>query len=265
MESNPQNYCVVIGDIVESKNLPPTERAEAQTRLITLLDSVNSVFADDIAAKGVITQGDEFQILLRTAAGIDIDRFLRLLAIEFSPFKLRIGIGIGGVYTAIDPQRADTADGSAYHRAREVLDRLKERPIKAKCAALCAGVETGNADSDILNALFDRLYRDSSKWTPRQVEIIRFLSEPLTRLTYPFDSPSSEYHRFITHMPEWKQRRVTRIQLIHGERVTYDDAAKALGIVPSTVSRVLAAANYNDCLSDLSTIAYYLRTSYGNK
>lgn len=226
MKEMPKTYCAIIGDIVQSKQLAPAARAALQKELHDLLEAVNLQFASHIAANAVITLGDEFQLLLQTpAASIWV---LEKLLYGIAPQELRFGIGIGEIYTEIDPTRALGADGPAYHNARKALDILKEQtaPQKSKGYALRACICTEQADSVLINALFESLFSLSAAWTERQRELIQMLQ---------------------TQTPQ-----------------NQTELAEKLHVKQPTVSRLLDASGYLSFRINMQKISSYLDQIYGN-
>ena len=108
-------YFAIIGDIVESKKL--IDRDGVQKRLNIILKDINIKFDNDIAAKFVITLGDEFQGLLSNPSNLfDI---IDTIKFEMYPVRIRFGIGIGSIDTEVNSEMALGADGPAYHYARK--------------------------------------------------------------------------------------------------------------------------------------------------
>lgn len=164
-------YVAVIGDIVKSRKLE--ERAQIQDKLKYLLAEINDKYKADLASDFMITLGDEFQGLLRY--GGHTLQILSEIETGMEPVRLRFGLGIGQIKTAIDPKFPLGADGPAYHNARKMIDQLKANEKKYETAAanirIATGQDTDEID-DLLNSLFSLCTILKSKWTPRQKEII---------------------------------------------------------------------------------------------
>src|SRR5271154_2662547 len=68
-ELDPRTLSIaVIGDMVASRTLPTEQRRSAQVEFARLMGDLNEEFSGSIAAKFAITQGDEFEGLLRVEA-----------------------------------------------------------------------------------------------------------------------------------------------------------------------------------------------------
>lgn len=125
-------YYAVIGDIKQSKKLE--NRSEIQEKLKNVLKNINTLYCEDIAAKFLITLGDEFQGLLKEATYLlEIVKYIQR---ELYPIELRFGVGVGEIYTKVDCEAAIGADGPAFYAARNaILDIHKqEKKIKQQAA-----------------------------------------------------------------------------------------------------------------------------------
>lgn len=213
-------YCAVIGDFIDSKKMEPAERKEAQDRLRRLLERVNSDYGDYIAANFLITLGDEFQGLMFSCS--PVLKIIELFEREFYPQKIRFGIGLGDIYTGIDPRQALGADGPAYHLAREAVNELKENREDA-LAFFPVRFKTQNCDETILNALCVSASVFMSGWTEKQRELV-----------------------FKTNEFGGQQRFV----------------ADVFGKNPSTVARGLKSAHYEQFHILLEAAQDYLRNQY---
>lgn len=164
-------YVAIIGDISDSKKLK--NRQEIQQRLIEKLKSINAKYADDIAAKFMITLGDEFQGLLHNQA--HIFTIINEIEMALSPIELRFGIGIGDITTDINYHHSSEIDGPAYHRARQTVievEKIQSQYTKQKTNMM---IDTGkdNVDVDqLINAILSVCTVLKSRWTARQKEVI---------------------------------------------------------------------------------------------
>ena len=162
-------YCAIIGDLVKSKHMSPTERNNLQNKLDKLLTKINNDYKNNIAAKFIITLGDEFQGLLSTSY-LSVEIIEKIIK-EIYPHNIRFGIGISDIYTDIKPNWALFADGPAYHFARNAIDELKK--TKNLSYAFAVRYETNNADDMIaINRICKLIDVITSGWTPKQREIV---------------------------------------------------------------------------------------------
>jgi hypothetical protein len=170
----------VIGDMVGSRTLPAEQRRRIQVEFARLMDDLNEEFSGSIAAKFAITQGDEFEGLLRveTADGL-LPNLIWRIEERFPAPSLRLGIGLGGIDTDIPspPQSAITLDGPAFHRAREaVVQAAKEQQM--------GGVFLGFGDTHdaILNGLARVLHRQRERWSEKQREVAMLLHSGMRQM-----------------------------------------------------------------------------------
>jgi hypothetical protein len=115
-------YLALIGDVVRSRQ--SADRASLQAHLADALDGLNLDPGSDLAARFVLTIGDEFQGLLASPGRLV--RILSELRAAAHPDELRFGIGIGGLAT---PLREDAIgmDGPCFHRARAAIEAAERR------------------------------------------------------------------------------------------------------------------------------------------
>ena len=169
-------YCAVIADILNSRKIK--NREETQKNLEGILEQVNKKYADDIAAKFVITIGDEFQGLLNSPARLlEIIDYIKM---NFYPMELRFGIGIGKISTQINREMAIGADGPAYYSARRAVEEVKENEKKNErpesdmiiCQTGCDG-----SNYDLINSSLSLCRYIENRWTDKQRQVIQKMME----------------------------------------------------------------------------------------
>lgn len=166
-----RSFVAIIGDIRGSRSL--TQRREIQENLGIILQEINEGFEADIAAKFLITLGDEFQGLLFD--GRSLLKIIEKIEMSLYPVTFRFGIGMGRITTDIYPEMALGADGPAFYRARSAIELLKENESKKKAVLsdLSFRFEEKNSTTErLLNTAFTLLYSLEHTWTDRQREII---------------------------------------------------------------------------------------------
>jgi DNA-binding transcriptional ArsR family regulator len=151
-------YLAIIGDVVRSRELQ--DRGEFQQRLRGSLSMVNDAFSPFIASNFMLTIGDEFQGLLNSAE--KVPQILALIRSEIHPIEQRVGIGIGGLDTTLEPT-AIGMDGPCFHRARDAIERAKVAQTS---------IEVGTRDFDDAFRIYALLYSSiRSQWTARQRQV----------------------------------------------------------------------------------------------
>ena len=166
-----RSFIAIIGDIRGSRSL--TQRREIQENLGIILQEINEGFEADIAAKFLITLGDEFQGLLFD--GRSLLKIIEKIEMSLYPVTFRFGIGMGRITTDIYPEMALGADGPAFYRARSAIELLKENESKKKAVLSDLSFrfeEKSSTTERLLNTAFTLLYSLEHTWTDRQREII---------------------------------------------------------------------------------------------
>lgn len=166
------NDCVgLIGDIVKSKQYSGPSRGQLQVQFKEALAEINAQHEDDVLADFVITIGDEFQGLLKTAECLpdivwEIESYLR-------PVEMRLGIGLGNLDTPL-AKDALAMDGPVWHRARQALSTARTR---------LGGVFVGfGSDEDILlNGIARILHFVRAGLTDQQHKVVAQLRKGKTQ------------------------------------------------------------------------------------
>lgn len=164
-------YTVIIGDIIDSRKI--SDRKKFQSVFKETLENINVKYQEDLAAKFSITLGDEFQGLLKSKK--NILNIIFDIEMALWPTKLRFGVGIGEISTEISYYNTAEIDGSAYHRARKMIDLLKSKEgqhSKRTANILIASNKENLEIDNILNSVLSVTTALKSKWTIRQAEII---------------------------------------------------------------------------------------------
>ena len=159
-----KKYCVIIGDIKESRMIKGKERSQIQKRFRKAIETINKEFKEDIISKFLITLGDEFQGVLRDKSK-SYDIILRIEELLY-PVKFNFGVGVGDIATPI-LEEALGMDGLAFHNARSGLESAKV----SKQTNIIS--KTGEEAVDCpLNMILFLLAGIKEGWTKRQREMV---------------------------------------------------------------------------------------------
>ena len=165
-------YVAIIGDIKGSQQID--DRRDVQNRLNDVLKNINEKYDVLIAAKFMITLGDEFQgLVYEWEMAYDI---IEEIQMGMYPQQIRFGIGIGRITTDINPEMAIGADGPGYYNARRAIEAVKQSEQKSKTQSSDIRIEIerdGKSLSTALNTIFMLMTLIQRSWSPRQREIIR--------------------------------------------------------------------------------------------
>jgi hypothetical protein len=164
----PENrYIALIGDVVSSRSLTTPRRGDLQERLEAALALFPPSSESGVAARPLITLGDEFQALMNaTDSGA-----LTTLTLVFSvldatrPVVIRFGIGIGTLTTKLREESLGM-DGPCFHRARRAQDRARRE------GSLCELEAEGCATGALWSALAAYVLKQRVGWTEAQNEAI---------------------------------------------------------------------------------------------
>lgn len=165
------HYIAVIGDIKDSRKI--VNRKEIQEKFRVVLDELNKKYADDIASNFMITLGDSFQGLLINKQLVF--RIIFEIELAMAPVEFRFGIGIGEISTTIQRTNTMEMDGSAYHRARQMIDLIEENEKKYNQSETNMMIRLDDKNEQVahlLNAVLSLGTALKSKWTDRQKEVI---------------------------------------------------------------------------------------------
>lgn len=161
-------YLAVIGDIAGSRRFDRSARTEIGGDISSLIAHWN---ADSrVAAAFVVSRGDEFEGLLH--APEMFTTILWDLATVIPHVALRLGVGVGEIYTPLVPETSDEVDGPVYHRARRAIE-------SAATAGHLGGdfVGFGEPWDSSLGAIARALYAQRAGWTAAQRTVAMSLHE----------------------------------------------------------------------------------------
>lgn len=164
-------YVVIIGDIIDSRGL--IDRRDVQNKLRMVLSDINRKYSQNIVSDFSIALGDEFQGLLKN--GYNIIDIIFEIEMAMSPIEFRFGVGIGDVSTDTNNYKTFEIDGSAYHRARKMIQEIEstKNQYSERYANIMICSEDENREIDeLLNSTLSICSALKSKWTNRQKEII---------------------------------------------------------------------------------------------
>lgn len=171
-EIQTSSYVVLIGDVVESRELP--DRAQAQERLRAAIDTYNDRHGSALAAPLKLTGGDEMKTILQDpAAAVDV---IGPLSEELHPISLAWGMGRGPIETAWT-EDVGALDGPCFHRARRAVEGASQAGVWAQARGF------SEVDDQVLSALLRLIGRMRDAWTETQRKYIRSVRDRNQRET----------------------------------------------------------------------------------
>ncbi len=168
---------VLIGDIVDSKQLKEEKREQVQSLLLEQFDEINRE-SDSIEAPFTITLGDEFQAVYTDASTLWEDCW-RILA-ELHPVSVRFSAAIGSISTPINTKQAIGMDGPAFYIARDNIEEMKksERLFSVGIEGLQKDAER-QAVLSLINNSLKFLSKEMKSWNKIRFQILVMLNRGL--------------------------------------------------------------------------------------
>lgn len=159
-----QNYIVVIGDIIESKDLEADDRKETQIKLEEQFKKMNRE-SGQLLSPYTITLGDEFQAVYRSSDHLFRD--IWTIMAQIHPVQVRINISVGEITTEINREQSIGMDGPVFHVARDRIEEMKKKDILLSIA-------TDNKQFDrLVNSSFRILSANLRGWNRNRLMILK--------------------------------------------------------------------------------------------
>lgn len=176
-------YIVVIGDLIGSKDLSDKDRERCQSTLEEVTGRLNQESAS-IHSPLTITLGDEFQAVYDDLSSVLADSWSVLAALH--PVGVRFSFGVGQIYTQINSEQALGMDGPAFHVAREGMNQLKS---SGKIYNVAIGSPSDRAEQvvslvDLVNHTLHFLSNELKQWkkTRLQILVMEQKGEPVKKI-----------------------------------------------------------------------------------
>jgi Trp operon repressor len=166
-------YLAVKMDMVRSRKLK--ERAKVQERFLKVINELNEKFSSSLAARFVVTHGDEAQGLLKAAHAGSLFSIIEYLIYSMPFIHFRFGIGIGTLSTRLQ-DIAIGMDGEVWQRAKQAIEEVH----KSKQFIKFCGFE--EFDQQMLGALGDLLLWTMWKWSEDQKTAIHLLRKGMSQV-----------------------------------------------------------------------------------
>ena len=161
-------YLALIGDLKKSRNI--THRADAQREIKQTLEDISAAYPRLFASRLTLTLGDEFQALLYPQEE-GWTRMLDDLETRLISYPFRVGLGLGGISTAIDSRVSIGADGEAFWHARDAISYVHANDAGGKVNTRLIGLNDGWDDT--FNSLLEAADTIKFGWTALQDETFR--------------------------------------------------------------------------------------------
>ncbi|CAN5160224.1 SatD family protein [soil metagenome] len=163
---------VLIGDVIESKQLENTERKRIQILLGDTFEEINKE-SGSIKAPYTLTLGDEFQAVYEDAGGL-WNNCWKILA-ELHPVSVRFSASVGSIVTPINRKQAIGMDGSAFHAAREGIEKLKNTG-RLFTVSFESVDQSSEAVLRLMNSSLQLLSKEMKSWKKIRYQILVMMS-----------------------------------------------------------------------------------------
>jgi len=159
-------YCVIVGDIINSREMDFKTREAATQAIKVTLNHINTRFANSILAPFGLVRGDALEgVLLTSSFAVDLIQDM-IWSLYRQGIKLRISAVVDELSVVSDDR--NEADGPAFHLALDKLNQLKARKSDHW---LQVSFVTGTTAQPLVDGLFLLMSALTEGWTERQCEI----------------------------------------------------------------------------------------------
>lgn len=127
-----KKYASLIVDIKSSRSYKYADRFYIQEKLFKICELMNKIFADSIESPLTFSSGDSIQGLFKNGGACL--KCVFLMKTFFSPFEIRVGVGIGPINkeTLLSSKKlysfsnSNYIEGIAYHYARQAIEESEK-------------------------------------------------------------------------------------------------------------------------------------------
>ena len=167
-------YCVLMGDIVDSKEIIGKDKEKISKEISLMLERINFEYKKDIQIDFSSSRGDFFEGVLYSAyKAVEIanDIIQTLL-----PNEIRVSIALGELDIINDTRNANHADGDAFHIADRVLREMKNQKSNG-WLHLSVNIERHDKHvQNIIDSYLLLLETMTDSWTDKQRECALYMS-----------------------------------------------------------------------------------------
>ena len=165
---NKTMYCVIMGDIIDSKEMNDETIIELTTIAKNTFDIINSEYYEYIVSPFGLVRGDAFEgVLLSPVFAPEIVQKVIKAFYKMKATKVRIAVSVGNLSIVSDDR--NESNGPAFHKAVEEIEKMKA--IKSN-HWLQVSFFSNSDTQPIIESLFMLLSGITQRWTERQREIV---------------------------------------------------------------------------------------------
>jgi tetratricopeptide (TPR) repeat protein len=161
---NPAMYCVIVGDIVNSREIDPATREKVTLTVRNLFDRINAEYIDSLMTTFGMVRGDAFEgvLLSQYYAPFIVQDIIKTLY-QAEKTVARISVVIGQLTVTGDDR--NITDGPAFHQA---LDDLAELKARKSAHWLQVSFRIGDLAQKLVDGHLALLMALTADWTEKQ-------------------------------------------------------------------------------------------------
>jgi len=229
-------YCVLVADIKDSRTGDEARWSDLTNLMEKIRVSLNYIFEENMEKEVVFTGGDSIQGVFYHIQEAYL--YGRLLQKLFFPEAIRIGYGIGKVFSAIDDKNSNYSTGPAFVEANEALWWAKDldfdlyvRPQKQKAMEINFIIELVSSIKSLqtdyqkeLDLMVECIY---PFWTgyihfphPNILDVLRYKNKLSTFQSN--SGPNSSSSRMETFISKWGEEFDQFLNVVKVDKHTKD-------------------------------------------
>lgn len=161
-------YCVMVGDIIKSRDYKDEARDQLDRALEEVFAEINYRHRQEIFAPFGAVRGDSFEgILFSPRYALTIIREIQQMLMEKGGFRARI-CAVEGELSRLSTDR-NKADGEPFHRAVETLEAMRTRKSDHWFQV---SIQTDGLQQPLMDVSLMLLSNLTETWTDRQRELV---------------------------------------------------------------------------------------------
>ena len=167
-------YCVLMGDIVSSKEITGEQKVELTNRIRLMLEYINFKYEKDVCVNFTSSRGDFFEgVVYAVDKAVEIARDI---VETLLPTEIRISIVLGDLDTINDTYNANLADGEAFHIADKILTKMKTEKSEGWLHLSINIEKYDERVQPLIDSTLSLLDVLSGGWTEKQRECVFLMS-----------------------------------------------------------------------------------------
>jgi len=190
---NKAMYCVIMGDIINSRSLDDDVREKVTQAAKIAFDRINSRYRGSFLANLGLVRGDSFEgILLAQHCAPQIMQDIIKTFYNIEKTMVRISVVMGQL-TVTSPDRNEV-DGPAFVDVQAALTKIKERGSKHW---MQVSFDIGTLGQSLISSQLGLITALTERWTDKQREICWIAEEIEGHEAYPNDTKKQELYRLV--------------------------------------------------------------------